>query len=244
MKKRLLIATGVALAIVAAACSDDSSSDTTIPAVLPEFGGAEDFVEGIDNPYWPAVPGSRWVYEGVDEGEVEVIEVTVLDDTRDIGGITATIIRDTVEIDGELAEDTYDWYGQDTSGNVWYLGEDSTEYENGEAVSTAGSWETGVDGAVPGIIMYADLESQVGEAYFQEFYEGEAVDKAVIEETGATVTVAAGTFEDVVVIREWNPLEPGKFENKYLAPGVGVVLEEVVEGGEGRVELISFEPGG
>jgi len=243
MKKRVLIATGVALALMAAACSD-SSSDTTIPAVLTELPDTASFVEGIDNPYWPAIPGSRWVYEGLDEGEVERIEVVVLDETRDIGGITATIIRDTVEIDGELVEDTYDWYGQDASGNVWYLGEDSTEVEDGEAVSTAGSWETGVDGALPGIIMYADPATHVGEAYFQEFYEGEAVDKAVIEETGATVTVAAGTFEEVIIIREWNPLEPGIFENKYLAPGVGVVLEEVVEGGEGRVELISFEPGG
>ncbi len=205
------------------------------PQVDPAgFGGA------IDNPYWPLVPGARRVFEGRSEGEAERIEVAVLEETRDVMGIRATVVRDTVFVDGELVEDTFDWYAQDGDGNVWYLGEDSTEYEGGEAVSTAGSWEGGVDGALPGVVMWAD--PRVGQAYRQEFYEGEAEDVVEVLRTGQSVTVPAGTFDDVLVTREWNPLEPDVVEEKSYAPGVGVILERKVEGGEEVVELIEFTP--
>ena len=78
------------------------------------------------------------MYEGEDDGETERVEVEVLDETRVIEGITATVVRDTVYVDGELAEDTYDWFAQDKDGNVWYLGEDTHEYEDGEAVNAEG----------------------------------------------------------------------------------------------------------
>ena len=154
-------------------------------------------------------------------------------------GISATVVRDTVEEDGEVVEDTYDWFAQDDEGNVWYLGEDSKEYEDGEVVSTEGSWEAGVDGALPGIVMLA--EPAVGDAYRQEYLEGEAEDLGEVHELGARETVPAGTFGDLVVIREWNPLEPDVVEDKYHAPGIGVVLEVTVEGGDERVELVEFQ---
>jgi hypothetical protein len=200
-----------------------------------------DFVPVVDNPFLPLTPGSRWVYEGNDGGEVERIEVTVTGDTRVVLGITATVVRDTVTIDGAVVEDTFDWFAQDQVGNVWYLGEDSSEYEDGEVVSTAGSWEAGVDGALPGIIMQAS--PAVGDTYRQEFYAGEAEDMAEVVRAGASESVAFGTFDDLLVIREWNPLEPDVVEEKYYSPGVGVVLEQEVEGGSGRVELIAYEPG-
>jgi hypothetical protein len=221
-----------------AACAE-STSTTTVSPRLPALEGAS-FVEGIDNQYLPFVPGSRWVYAGEDEGELEHIEVTVLVDPRAVDGIPAVVVRDVVTLDGAVAEDTFDWYAQDAAGNVWYLGEDSREIDDGEVVSTHGSWESGVDGAVAGVIMWADPMGHAGDPYYQEFYEGEAEDSAEVVRMGDTVTVAAGTFEDVLVIREWNPMEPGVVELKYYAPGVGVVLEEIEEGGEGRIELISF----
>jgi hypothetical protein len=107
-------------------------------------------------------------------------------------------------------------------------------------VSTAGSWESGVDGARPGVIMWADPMSHTGEVYYQEFYEGEAEDKAEVLRIDDSLTVAAGTFDNVLVTREWDPLEPGVTELKYYAPGVGLILEEIEEGGEARIELISY----
>jgi len=216
-----------------------------IGVFLTSCGGApggeldpSNFVATIDNPWLPFLPGSQWVFEDGTEDGVERIEVVVTDETRQIMGITATVVRDIVTLDGEVIEDTFDWYAQDREGNVWYLGESTEEFEDGEVVSTAGSWEAGVDGAEAGIIMKAN--PTVGDSYRQEFYEGEAEDMAEIVRAGEAVEVAFGSFEDVLVIREWTPLEPGLAEEKFYARGVGPVLEVKVEGGEGRVELISF----
>lgn len=200
-----------------------------------------DFVASIDNPWLPLKPGDKWIFEGKDGDEVEHIEVVVTGETRQIMGITATVVRDTVTINGELAEDTHDWYAQDKDGNVWYLGEDTAEYENGKVVSTAGAWEAGVDGALPGIIMLAN--PRVGDAYRQEFYAGEAEDVAEVVRTGATETLALGQYDGLLVIKEWTPLDPDVAEEKSYAMGVGLVLEHVVKGGSGRIELIEYQAG-
>jgi hypothetical protein len=243
MRKLVAAMLGIALVgLLGAACDGDSDGE---PVIDPGDGGdyaphiePASFVERIDNPFLPLIPGSRWVYES-DDG-AERIEVVVLDETREILGITATIVHDTVFEDGELIEDTLDWYAQDQDGNVWYLGEDSKEFEDGELVSTEGSWESGVDGAQPGIIMHANPE--VGVGYRQEYYAGEAEDLASVLRFDGAETVPFGSFQDLLVIEEWNPLEPDVVEHKYFARGIGVVLELKVEGGSERVELVSFEP--
>lgn len=199
------------------------------------------FVEGVDHPYFPLVPGTTSVYEGETDEGLEHIEVTVTDDTREVMGITCIVVRDTVWVDGELAEDTYDWFAQDVDGNVWYMGEDTTEYENGEPAGHGGAWEAGVDGALPGIVMQAAPEP--GEPYRQEYYPGEAEDMAQVLRIDDSVTVAYGSFEGVVVTQEWNPLEPGVTELKYYVEGIGLVLEEVVEGETGRIELMDITTG-
>jgi hypothetical protein len=197
----------------------------------PEVNAA-DFVDVIDNPYLPWTPGTTLIYEGGGER----VEITVTDETRTILGITATVVHDQVLTDGEVTEDTYDWYAQDKAGNVWYLGEDTKEFENGEVVSTEGSWEAGVDGAQPGIAMLAD--PQVGDTYRQEFYEGEAEDLAKVFELGQSVETPAGSHGDVLVTEEWTPLDPGVVEHKFYAHGIGVVREEQVQGGNAVLELI------
>ncbi|MBA3287104.1 MAG: hypothetical protein H0U21_03630 [Acidimicrobiia bacterium] len=201
-----------------------------------------DFVDVVDHPYFPLAVGSRWVYEGEDDGEVERVEVVVTGRRREILGISATVVRDTVYVDGELAEDTFDWFAQDRDGNVWYLGEDTREFENGVAVSAAGAWEAGIDGAKPGIVMLAEPAS--GDAYRQELYEGEAEDMARVVDVAAERTVPTGTYQDVLVTEDWNPLDPDVFEEKWYAAGVGLIGERKLTGGKGRVELIEFTAGG
>jgi len=235
----------LAVVVLAAACGGSGSEAVIDPGDGGDYSvtlDPADFVAVIDNPWMPFVPASRWVYEGGDGVEVEHIEVVVLSETRVVMGITATVVRDTVTVDGELVEDTYDWYAQDAAGNVWYLGEDSKEYEAGEVVSTGGSWEAGVDGALPGIVMEAD--PQVGDAYRQEYYGGEAEDMAEVVRTGEAETVTFGAFDDLVVTEEWTPLSPDVVEEKYYASGIGVVLEITVRGGSGRIELIEYRPAG
>lgn len=202
---------------------------------------AADFVDRVDNPYLPLTTGSRWVYEGRSGDGAERTEVEVLDERKEILGISATVVRDRVFVGGELAEDTLDWFAQDRDGTVWYLGEAVKDYQNGRVVSTAGSFEAGVGGALPGIAMPA--HPKVGHAYRQEFLRGEAEDLAEISQVGASRTVPFGRFDGVVVTRDWNPLDPGTIEEKFYAPGVGMILETHVRGPAGRVSLADFSPG-
>jgi hypothetical protein len=138
-------------------------------------------------------------------------------------------------------EDTLDWYAQDTFGNLWYLGEDTKEYDNGKVVSTEGSWEAGADGAQPGIILPAD--PQVGMAYRQEYYAGQAEDGAEILALDKHVDVPFGTFDNVLETSDFTPLEPDVEEHKFYARGVGPVEVLQTSGGSSHEQLLTFEPG-
>ena len=241
-----LFALAVLVAGTAAACGEDGSAPSATPAGKPSFPPAvspydpqidpSDFVEGIDNPYMPFEPGTTLVYEGVSEDEKETVTVFVTDKTKEILGITATVVRDVVTVEGQIAEKTFDWYAQDRYGNVWYLGEDSKEYEDGKPVSSAGSWEAGVDRAKPGIVMLGD--PRVGDRYRQEFYKGEAEDFGQVLTLDESVDVPHGSFDDVLVTKDWTPLEPKVLENKYYARGVGVVFERSVKGPKEELSLV------
>jgi hypothetical protein len=241
---RLLRVLPVAVLLLAA-CTPSGPSES--PVALPQ--GSEpvtldpaDFVDVIDHPYWPMTPGSAWAYSETDaDGNELQVEVTVTDETKDILGITATVVHDLVSMDGEVLENTLDWYAQDSAGNLWYLGEDTKEYENGEVVSTSGSWEAGVDGAQPGIILPAD--PQVGMTYRQEYYAGEAEDEGAVLSLDESVEVPFGAFEGCLQTEDTTALEPDVVEHKYYAEGVGPVLTIQVSGGESREELITFTPG-
>ena len=180
-----------------------------------------DFTTKIDNPYWPMKPGSRWVYRETDsEGAKQRVVVTE---------------------DGKPVEVTDDWYAQDRAGNIWYLGEDTTEYENGKPVSKQGSFEAGVDGAQPGVIMPA--RPKVGMRYRQEYYKGHAEDRARIFSRRERAEVPFGFFRQALMTREENPLEPRVLEYKFYARGVGPVLAVSVSGGSDREELVRFRDG-
>ncbi len=199
-----------------------------------------DFVARIDNPYWPMRQGSRWVYrETGGEGNERRVEVTVTGRTKEILGIDATVVRDVVTEDGRVLEDTYDWFAQDRRGNVWYLGEDTKEYEDGKVVSTSGSWQAGVDGAQAGVAMPAKPE--VGTIFRQEYYAGEAEDTAEILSLDEQVEVPYGSFDAALLTKDSTPLEPSVLEYKLYAKGIGPVLVLGVSGGSSREELVLYE---
>jgi hypothetical protein len=225
-----------AVAVAVGACENSPTGPDYDPMIDPA-----DFVTAVTNPFFPLVPGTTYNFEGETDDGTETVVVEVLHETRVILGITATVVRDRVFVDGELIEDTFDWFAQDNEGNVWYLGEDSKEIENGVVVSTEGSWESGVDGAQPGIIMWGDPAAHLGEEYRQEFYEGEAEDWGKVVAMGQSVDVPHGSFTGCIKTEDWSGLEPGSLENKYYCPGIGTTLEVKVGGGE-RVELIDVNP--
>jgi hypothetical protein len=196
------------------------------------------FVTAIDHPYLPLTPGTVWEYEAVGSEGKERIVVTVTDETKVVDGVTATVVHDRVtEFDGTLIEDTYDWFAQDTAGNVWYLGEATKAYD-GDKVSSSGSWEAGVDGARAGLMMPAD--PKIGMTYHQEYYEGEAEDRGEVVALDESVTGPTGTYDDTVKTADTTPLEPGLLEHKWYAKGVGFVLEKYVEGGDETVTLVKM----
>jgi hypothetical protein len=194
------------------------------------------FVDRIDNPYFPLEPGTVFKLRGATEDGIERETVRVTDRTRTVMGVRTTVVKDVMRTDGQVSESTQDWYAQDREGNVWYFGEETAEYENGRILNRHGSWEAGVDGALPGIIMNA--ESHVTDSYRQEYYEGKAEDMFWIVATGEPRTVPLGRFDDTLRVIEWTPLEPGIVVEKTYAPGVGLLSERALSGGRENVRLV------
>jgi hypothetical protein len=193
-----------------------------------------DFSSSIDNPFLPWRPGMVLTYV---EDETDTIVVSVSSETKTVLGVDCVVVHDELtDEEGVTVEDTYDWYAQDNAGNVWYFGEDTTEYDADGTPSHAGSWEAGVDGALPGVVMPA--EAVVGAPYRQEYKPGEAEDMGQIIAVDVDVTVPAGTYSGCLVTKDWSALTPDRdVENKVYCPGVGNVKAEVVEGGSGLEEL-------
>jgi len=222
------------------ACSSSSSKSTNpapydpstpfVPQVSPE-----DLQATVNNPLFPLPLGARWVYEAETPDGLERIEVIVKHEPKDVWGTTATSVQDTVTVDGEIVEDTTDWYAQDSDGHVWYMGEDTCEFEDGECVLHAGAWTAGVDGALPGVVMLDD--PQLDDVYRQEYYEGEAEDYAIVVSLDETVEVPAGSFTNCLKTRDKSAIDPTLDEFKYYCPGIGNVL---VEEGDVRVELVEY----
>lgn len=197
----------------------------------------------ITNPYFPLAPGTTWHYRAQTGAGVETIVFEVLPGTRLVKGVVATVVRDRVSLNGSLIEDTIDWFAQDAAGNVWYLGEQVKNIVNGQVVNTEGSWEWGVDGALPGIYMWATPSAHVGAAYRQEFYKGKAEDWGKVITLQQSVTVPLGTFSGCIITEDWVGLVPSDpHANKTYCPQVGLVREVKVTGGEPPVELISKTP--
>jgi hypothetical protein len=230
---RLLASVLLVSIIGLAACGSNDEDECTIDSTYNPSIEPANFTNSttIDNPLLPLVVGTTHIYVGGDE----TIEVTVTGDTKVILGVTCVVVRDTVRVGGEIIEDTFDWYAQDDDGTVWYMGEDTKEYEGGAVASTEGSWEAGVDGAKAGIVMHA-TQPAAGEQYRQEYYACEAEDFAEVVSLDEAVTVPFGQYANCLQTREFTPLEPDVNEYKYYCQGVGLVLEVDVATGD-RTEL-------
>jgi len=192
------------------------------------------------NLFFPLATGDVLTYEGTDEDGVHTRVVTDWTaDTKTIAGVICVITHDQSYKNDELAEDTYDWYAQDKDGNIWYFGEDTKEIENGNVVSMEGSWEAGVDGALPGIIMFAD--PIIGVWNRQEYYEDIAEDVGQILDLNVSVTVPLGQYDNCLQTAEWNLNEPGIVENKFYAPGIGLIRTVTVKGPDSYEDLVQIQ---
>ena len=215
-----------------------ASLATAAVALATAAPAPADFSTTITNPYLPMRVGSRWVYR---EGSARDV-VTVTNRTKlTASGVTTRVVHDVTREHGQPVEITDDYYAQDRRGNVWYLGEATTTYENGKPKSTEGSFEDGVDGAKGGIVMPA--HPKVGMRYRQEDYKGHAEDRAKVVSRHEHVRVPKGRFDNTLMTLETSPLEPDVLEAKFYARGVGPVLAVDISGGTDREELVSFRAG-
>ncbi len=196
------------------------------------------FTTTIDNPYFPLPVGRTLVYRGVKDGQTQEDRVTVTDATKTVAeGITARVVTDVATHDGALLEKTSDWYAQDNQGNVWYVGEDTAHYLANGKVDTSGSWEAGVQDAEPGLVMEAN--PQIPDAYRQEFLAGQAEDTAWIVDRGGSTKVPYGPLKNVLTTLEATHLEPGAYDLKVYAPGIGIAREQALSGTPEFAELVS-----
>jgi hypothetical protein len=216
-------------AIGYAAQAGASSGGGRCAAYSPHIPPAKHFSKAIDNPYFSLPVGRTFVYRGVENGKKELDRMHVTGKTRNVAGITATVVSDNVyEPPPKLLEKTFDYYAQDDHGNVWYLGEDTREFLRGGKVDRSGSWLAGKRGAKPGLIMEAN--PQVPDAYRQECLSGEAEDLAWV--------VGRGGSRDLLRTLEFSQLEPSIVERKVYRPRVGVVSEHQLSGGHETLKLV------
>jgi hypothetical protein len=222
--------------------ADASSTSSGLPQGSdPVNLDPADFSAEIDNPRWPMTVGSRWVYRVTDSSDGprqrDVIKVT--DQTKMIAdGIEARVVSDIVSEHGRPTEVTKDWYAQDSDGNVWYFGEDTIEYKHGKP-SDNGSWEAGVDGALPGVALPA--KPKVGMSYREEYSKGEAEDRSRVLALDEQAEVPAGHYEKALMTEDFSPIEPRVSELKFYAKGSGqAVLAVDVSGGSEREELVKY----
>jgi hypothetical protein len=233
---RIAVASAAALAALCAMAAPVwSAPSCPKPPALPA-----NFVGQIDNPYLPLTPGTTLTYKGKLDGEPATDLFTVTNSTKLILGVTTTVVRDQVYIKGELREDTQDWFAQDSEGNVWYFGEDTKELEDGQVVSTEGSWEAGVDNARGGIFMPA--EPRVGQVFKQEDAKNVAEDCSRIVDLNASVKTPFVSSNDALKTEEFSLLEPEVLDNKYYVRDIGLVREQTVQGGSDFLSLISVSP--
>lgn len=189
---------------------------------------------GRQNPYFSLNPGDQLNVEGEDDGEEVKVEITVENQTRQItfrtpSGSTMTILARVVTerewIDDEIVEVSRNWFSRcNQTHDVFYFGESVDIYENGQVVSHDGSWEAGVNGSQPGIIIPARF--LLGSRYFQEQAAGVALDRAEHVSMGFPMRLAGKTFRNCVAVEETSPLDgPGHVSEKVYCPGVGLVLD-------------------
>lgn len=196
-------------------------------AAAPVFNAAN-FVSVIDNPYFPLPVGRTLVYSGIKDGQTQIDTVTVTDQTKSILGVQATVVSDIANHDATVLERTSDYYAQDKQGNVWYLGEDTVAFPAKGKPDTSGSWQAGVNGAIPGIVMEAD--PQIPDAYRQEFLAGQAEDTAWVVDRGGTISVPFGKVRNILTTLEATRLEPNAYDQKVYGPGIGIVSEVAISG--------------
>jgi hypothetical protein len=232
LKKNVVIGIIMVLAItVLVSCTNEETAfdyisydELDISVCAPDAGP---FTLDIDNEYFPLTVGKVLVLEGDDDGTTIRLEITVLDETEEVAGVTTRVMEEAEYENNVLVEISRNFFVQAPDGTVCYYGEDVDDYEGGVVVGHGGEWRAGEGGNLPGIFMPG--EPREGVQFYQEFAPGIAEDRAAITKMGEEITVPAGTFNETLRAFDWNPLEGGAGDVKYYIKGIGLSIDEVAK---------------
>ena len=208
------------------ACTPDpveSGADTIIDGIVRPNVGTRTWATHVDNPYFPLRVGARWHYGANTPDGFETRDVEVLDETRVVNGVAATVVHSVVRVEGDTLEEAWRWYAQDIDGNVWHLGKDACVWEAGVCVKTDGAWEWGVDEALPGYVMRTRPKVD-GRPYFQVYYIDEVEDVSEVIRAHESIHVTAGDFRGCIRTRDTSNIDPSLDEERVFCPGVGNVF--------------------
>ncbi|MFN0072596.1 MAG: hypothetical protein ACKVVP_14020 [Chloroflexota bacterium] len=179
------------------------------------------------NAFFILEPGFQLRYEGKEDDETVALTITVLNDTKVIGGVDTRIVEERDWVNGELVEVSLNYFalcGQTSS--VYYFGEDVDIYEKGRVVSHDGAWHHGENGARAGLIMPS--EPLLGARFMQEIAPGVALDRGEIVGVSESVQTPAGRFDNCVKVTETSGMDPKDIGQKIHCPGVGLVKDKDV----------------
>lgn len=234
--RKTFICTAALIFVTALVGSQTAAAQPPIPT-LPN---PSDFVSKIDNQWFPLTPGTVFKYTGIKDSKPAVDILTVTHRKAAIEGIKTTVLTDKLYLSRKLAERTVDWYAQDKSGNVWYLGEKTATLDaHGKVLSTDGTWKAGVHGARAGIFIPG--HPVVGQQGRQEYFKGHAEDQFKILNLSAPITTPGASSKHALMTQETTRLEPGVLDHKFYVKGVGTALEQTVKGGDERLTLVSVK---
>jgi hypothetical protein len=207
----------------------DTCPETNLDIAIcdPATGGPFSLI--IDNEFFPLVVGTQWVLEGVDDGELIRLEITVLDETEDVAGVTTRVMEESETADGILTEVSRNFFAQAPDGTVCYFGEDVNIYDDTGTivVSHEGAWRAGVDGAIPGIFMPSN--PQFGDIFGNEFAPGVAEDQAEVIDLNDPISVPAGDFDETLTTEECNPLAGAEKDIKVYVRTIGIAIDGILE---------------
>ena len=201
--------------------------DDASPGALPGEPAAPTVFGPVEHRYFPVEPGTVWTYEGSRNGAHRRDVVRVLHDTRTVMGVECSALFQEMYLDGVLVERTWEWFAGDQDGNLWKFGEESFDFEDGLVVLTEDSWEAGVGGALPWMVLVAD--PRPGDVTTN----GDEIIQVV--SVSAVALVPAGVFRECLEAVE-NPDDEDDKDVIIYAPGVGLVSETGTDGG---LELVS-----
>ncbi len=204
---------------------------TRLDLTLPTFTNPT----RVTNPLFPVSNQASVVFTGTVDNKPFRTEVTLLPYTRIVTWngirIEALVSQYVAYSAGRAEEVAYDLYAQADDGSVWYLGEDVSDFRDGQIYTKEGTWLAGKDGP-PAMIMPG--RPRVGDSYRPENMPGIAFEEVTVTSIDHVYDGPLGPIRGSMLGRELHA--DGTTESKTFAPGYG----EAFTGSGGDTEALAL----